>query len=132
MVCHDPKTRGLKIAQSSAQQLDLPLLREVLARYRSSAFLDIELKVSGLEKSRPICCGNVLRREASWSRLFSPRCCGPFMSWTTIPLGLICETQVQLSCWRQLPVEYVIPHRTLVREISSLRWAQERKYLSGR
>jgi glycerophosphoryl diester phosphodiesterase len=34
----------------------------------------------------------------------------------TIPLGLICETQSQLSLWRQLPVEYVIPHYNLVRQ----------------
>jgi len=35
----------------------------------------------------------------------------------TIPLGLICETQAELSRWRRLPVEYVIPHRKLVRKM---------------
>jgi glycerophosphoryl diester phosphodiesterase len=35
----------------------------------------------------------------------------------TIPLGLICETQAQLSRWRRLPVQYVIAHRKLVRKV---------------
>jgi glycerophosphoryl diester phosphodiesterase len=33
----------------------------------------------------------------------------------TIPLGLICETRAQFNLWPKLPVEYVIPHYTLVR-----------------
>jgi glycerophosphoryl diester phosphodiesterase len=33
-----------------------------------------------------------------------------------IPLGLICETNAQLREWDRLPVEYVIPHYTLVDE----------------
>ena len=33
-----------------------------------------------------------------------------------IPLGLICETRVQLSRWRELPVEFVIPHFALISE----------------
>src|SRR5271166_4716522 len=49
VVCHNAKTRGLTIARTSAEKLALPLLREVLTRYQSTAFLDIELKVSGLE-----------------------------------------------------------------------------------
>src|ERR1700730_5639228 len=49
VVCHDATTQHLKIADSSANKLALPLLLEVLTRYQRTAFLDIELKVSGLE-----------------------------------------------------------------------------------
>src|ERR1700688_68817 len=49
VVCHDPTIRGLNIAESPAQNLRLPSLSEVLTRYQSTAFLDIELKVSGIE-----------------------------------------------------------------------------------
>ncbi len=35
----------------------------------------------------------------------------------TIPLGLICETQAELSRWPRLPVQYVIPHHKLVRKM---------------
>jgi glycerophosphoryl diester phosphodiesterase len=33
-----------------------------------------------------------------------------------IPLGLICENHAQLTGWRQLRVEYVLPHYTLARK----------------
>lgn len=49
VVCHDAKIRRLKIANSSGEKLALPGLCEVLTRYQYTAFLDIELKVSGLE-----------------------------------------------------------------------------------
>ena len=49
VICHDASMHGWEIAQTAADQLALPTLRDVLKRYQSSAFLDIELKTSGLE-----------------------------------------------------------------------------------
>src|SRR5580698_2516450 len=49
VICHDATTHGLEIAQSSAKQLALPLFRDILKRYQTTAFLDIELKTPGLE-----------------------------------------------------------------------------------
>jgi glycerophosphoryl diester phosphodiesterase len=117
VVCHDPKTRGLEIAQSSDQQLGLPSLREVLARYRSTAFLDIELKVPGLETITL----DLLREHVSARGFvlssFLPEVLQAIHKLdTAIPLGLICETRVQCGRWLELPVEYVIPHRSLVRQ----------------
>ena len=31
-----------------------------------------------------------------------------------LPLGIICDTQRQLAGWRDMPVEYVIPHYKLI------------------
>jgi glycerophosphoryl diester phosphodiesterase len=116
VVCHDANSRGLEIAQFSAQQLALPLLQDVLTRYQSRAFLDIELKVPGLETI-----------TADWLRKLAPARGFVVSSFlpevlqavneldATIPLGLICETQVQLSRWPELPVHYVILHHRLVR-----------------
>lgn len=115
VVCHDPKVHGLEIAQSTAQQLSfLPRLRDVLARYRSG-FLDIELKVAGAER---------LAKE-------SVKEYGPdrFVISSFLPevlravheldaagsLGLICETAEQFRCWTELPVDFIMPHRKLVR-----------------
>ena len=117
VVCHDATAHGLKIADSSAEKVGLPRLREVLARYQSTAFLDIELKVSGLEtiaadllKKHPPACGFVVSS-------FLPEVLRAIHDLEgSIPLGLICETQAELSPWTQLPVEYVIPHHKLVRE----------------
>ena len=51
VICHDPQFADVEIARASAQQLHgLPQLETVLARYQDLAFLDIELKVSGIEK----------------------------------------------------------------------------------
>jgi len=124
LICHDPTTHGLEISQHPAQSLALPSLRDVLARYQSTAFLDIELKVPGLERITVD-----LLRQSPPSRgfvvsSFIPEVLtGIYNLDKTIPLGLICETKVQLSLWNELPVSYVIPHykllsQRLLREIS--------------
>ncbi len=117
VVCHDPKAGALGIAKSTAKQLALPSLREVLTRYTSSAFLDIELKVPGLETI----IVDQLRKFAP-ARGFVVSSFLPEVLQVihgldaTIPLGLICETRVQCSRWPELPINYVIPHRTLLGE----------------
>ncbi len=118
VVCHDATAHGLKIAESSAEKLALPQLVDVLVRYHSTAFLDIELKVSGLETI----ITDLLRRLPPLRGFvissFLPEVLRAIHELdATIPLGLICETQTELSHWRRLPVEYVIPHRELVRKI---------------
>src|SRR5271167_3797714 len=50
VVCHDPKHGRSTIARAQSLRLaDLPRLDEVLRHYGQRVFLDIELKVSGLE-----------------------------------------------------------------------------------
>ena len=117
VICHDATARGLGIAEFSAQELALPRLREVLTRYRSTAFLDIELKVSGLETI----AADLLRRLAPARGFvvssFLPEVLRAIHDLdVTIPLGLICETRAEFIHWPQLPVEYVIPHHKLVRQ----------------
>lgn len=115
VVVHDQQSRGVEVARATGQQLSwLPLLQDVLARYRDSAFLDIELKVSGLE---PLIL-NLLRKYAPSRGFvvssFLPEVLRSVRSKSSsIPLGLICETKAQLSEWRQSAVEYVIPHHEL-------------------
>src|SRR5258708_30311535 len=100
VICHDATgtMSGLKIAESTAQQLGLPLLSAVLTRYRSTAFLDIELKVPGLEKITV----DLLRKLAPARGLvvssFFPEVLTTVHDLDTmVPLGLICETEPQLS-----------------------------------
>src|ERR1700687_5237634 len=51
VVCHDEKVAGIKVSRATAKQVSqLPRLRDVLQRYRDS-FLDMELKVKGLERT---------------------------------------------------------------------------------
>src|ERR1700749_4616267 len=48
-ICHDQAIDGREIATCSGPELSLPTLEEVLRRFSSRAFLDIELKVESLE-----------------------------------------------------------------------------------
>ena len=115
VTCHDATVHGFEVANSLAPELRLPLLRNVLKRYQTTAFLDIELKVAGLEAI-----------TLDLLRAFTPRLGFVISSFLpevlqtvhaidpNISLGLICETRSQLSLWHSLPVIYVIPHYRLV------------------
>lgn len=115
VICHDAIVGKMRIDAHSAKELGLPLLKDVFSRYYERAFLDIELKVAGLEKITVD-----LLREFSPSRGFVVSSFLPEVLRTTralnkdIPLGLICETRPQLALWKELPVEYVFPHYTLL------------------
>jgi glycerophosphoryl diester phosphodiesterase len=116
VICHDANYRGLEVAKTSAQALALLLLRDVLMRYQRTAFLDIELKVAGLEgitldllRAYPPSYGYVVSS-------FLPEVLRAIRSLdATIPLGLICETRSEFALWSSLPVQYVIPHHKLIR-----------------
>ncbi len=128
VVCHDSRSGTIEIARASAVQLPaLPQLHDVLARYQDRAFLDIELKVAGLEEIAK----NLLQKHPP-SRgyvvsSFLPQVLRDLHTLSqTVPLGLICETKAQLRRWSELPIEFVIPHYKLVdalllRQIKSAR-----------
>jgi glycerophosphoryl diester phosphodiesterase len=92
----------------------LPRLRDVLQRYRDS-FLDIELKVKGLER---ITLDLFLRHKPRRGFVVSSFIPGVLKSLraedATVPLGLICEFENQLRLWSEVPVQYVIPEQKLV------------------
>jgi glycerophosphoryl diester phosphodiesterase len=115
VVCHDPKIGGYQIVRTPAKQLSqLPRLREVLQRYRDS-FLDIELKVKGLER---ITLDLFLRDQPRRGFVVSSFIPGVLKALraadASIPLGLICESPTQLRYWSELPVQFVIAQQELV------------------
>jgi glycerophosphoryl diester phosphodiesterase len=116
VVCHDAISGRVEIAQVRAQQLPgLPRLQEVLERYQKSAFLDIELKVAGLEQIVVQMLGRFKPARGFVVSSFLIEVLRALREKdSAIPLGLICETKTQLSSWKMLPVEYVIPHRKLL------------------
>lgn len=114
VVCHDAKVGGYDVSRTPAKQLSqLPRLRDVLQRYRDS-FVDIELKVKGLER---ILLDLFLRHKPRRGFVVSSFQPGALKSVraldASIPLGLVCETKTQLRQWNELPVQYVIPHQDL-------------------
>jgi glycerophosphoryl diester phosphodiesterase len=114
MVCHDPKSGRVTIARAQATQLpDLPRLDQVLEHY-GKAFLDIELKVAGLEKTVAEAVKRFRLKRFVVSSFLPEVLQATHALDGEIPLGLICETRTQLRRWIKLPVDYIIPNLTLV------------------
>jgi len=118
VVCHDPRFSGRVISKTPAANLtELPRLEDVLSRYHSTAFLDLELKVAGAER---IVVGLLARHEPHRGFVVSSFLPGVLKTLhelnSSIPLGLICDTKAQLARWRKLSLEYVIPHYRLMTE----------------
>jgi glycerophosphoryl diester phosphodiesterase len=118
MICHDPRSEGVEIARASADQLPkLAELRDVLKRYRESAFLDIELKVAGLEEMTAFLVAEYPASRGLVISSFLPEVLEVLHRKNEkIPLGLICETHTDLREWKSAPIESLIPHHSLVDE----------------
>jgi len=137
IICHDPKLAGIEIATEKYDRIvelygveSLPRavppqhgrlpetcwilsLEEVLARYAERAFLDIELKVVGLEDTvRSVIEENPPRRGYVVSS-FLPEAVSA-VGGRGLVTGFICDRQRELAGWPTLPCQYVMPHHRLV------------------
>jgi len=115
VVHHDPRVRGVPITRASCEQLKhLPRLEDVLRHYGPRVFLDMELKVRGLES----CVIAALRERPPMHYVVSSFIPDVVMELKArsalVPVGIICEKPSQLVRWKKLPVEYVIVHRSLL------------------
>ena len=139
IVCHDPKFAGVEIAaetyesfcqKSGAQLLPRilkaergrlpakflpPGLEEVLDRYAHRCFLDIELKVAGMERALvALLRGQPPQRDYVVSSFLSEVVRNLTGRDPSIPTGFICDKRSELARWPSLPVGVVIPKHTLV------------------
>jgi glycerophosphoryl diester phosphodiesterase len=118
VICHDPVVHGIEVARAGSGDLqDLPVLQQLLARYSQTAFLDIEIKTTGPEatvlealRAHPVQRGYVV------SSFLPEVLCALRRLDREIPLGLICEDRPQLAAWKELPIQFVIPHYSVVDE----------------
>jgi glycerophosphoryl diester phosphodiesterase len=119
VICHGARFAGITIARAARSQLKpLPLLEDVLVRYAGRAFLDIELKVSGLESYALEAISKFPPRRDFVVSSFLPGVLVDLRRRSqSVPLGIICETRKQLNAWRELPVEYVIVHESLITDV---------------
>jgi len=129
VICHDATVKSSEgekkeIARSSACELsDLPRLDQVLERYRSRAFLDIELKVPGLEAITSELLRKSPPRPGFVVSSFLPEVIAALHATDpSLPLGLIADADRLLRLWSKLPVAWVIPHRSLVTPRRIARW----------
>jgi len=116
VVVHNPTHRGLSVAKSKANQLKmLPRLEQVLEKYSSCGFLDIELKVTGLEPTL-LAALRVCRPQRGYVvSSFQPEVLLEIRArGSGIPLGIICDRPSQLERAKSLPVDFMIAEQSLV------------------
>jgi glycerophosphoryl diester phosphodiesterase len=116
VVCHDAKVKGIMVDRATCKQLPyLPQLEEVVRRHGRSSFLDIELKVTGLE-ARVLATLRAHPPERDYVvSSFLPEVVLELKARSAVvPVGIICGKPRELVAWRELPVEYVIVNQALI------------------
>ncbi len=131
VICHDASIGGMKIENTAANELPLPTLEDVLRRFAHRAFLDIELKVAGLEAQTVAELHKLPPQKGYVVSSFLPDVLTVVYELdSTIALGFLCETQRQLRVWREMPTEWVILHFDLAdRELVELVHAAGRRIM---
>jgi len=133
VIVHDSRSHGLTVASSSFSQLlraakprpsskmgrsqhedELVSLDQVLARYKKRSFLDIELKVTGLETV----VLDTLRRQPVLPEYvissFLPDVLWEIKARSASITGMICDRKTQLARWSRIPTEYLILEQKLL------------------
>lgn len=115
VICHDAIVRGAEIERTVAADLALPTLEDVLRGFAGRAFLDIELKVAGLEAALIALLRKYPPVRGYVVSSFLPEVLTAIHALDGgIPLGFLCDQPNALARWRELPVEWAIPHVDLV------------------
>ena len=117
VIVHDPRVRGLEIANTSSsdlkRHLNCPLLTEVWKTF-SGSFLDVELKVPGIENQ----VVDLWREQPPFGGMISsflPTVIEEMHSTASeIPSGYICRDPKLLPKWKSLPLTDLIVHYDLV------------------
>jgi glycerophosphoryl diester phosphodiesterase len=117
VICHDTTIDGMQIDKTDSKKLPLPTLEDVVRQFADRAFLDIELKVAGLEAQMPALLRKYPTPKGYVISSFLPEVLMAIHQLDpAIPPGFLCESKDELSIWRQTPAEWVIPHFKLADE----------------
>ena len=124
IICHDPRLNRLVIRKRTFKQLQssfasarecAPSLEEVLDRYARSAFLNIEVKVRGMEHLVARAVKRVRPQRGYFISSFLPSVVRNLRAIdSSLVLGALAQTRWQLRRWRILPATYVVPHYRLL------------------
>ena len=131
VVCHDAAVGGMEIEKTISKSLVLPTLEEVLRQFAHRAFLDIELKVAGLERQTLAELRKHPPQKGYVVSSFLPHGLMAIHDLDpAVPLGFLCDSPDQLRGWRQMPAEWVIPQFKLTdRELVELVHAAGRRIM---
>jgi glycerophosphoryl diester phosphodiesterase len=124
IICHDPRVNRLVIRKHTFKQLQAsfatsderpPSLEDVLDRYARSAFLNIEVKVRGMEQLVARAVKRTRAQRGYFISSFLPSVVRKLHALDpSLVLGTLAQTRWQLRRWRILPVTYVVPHYRLL------------------
>lgn len=132
IIWHDATVKRMRIAGAGYKQLcervrkgwrkksrdsapAIPCLEEVLAAFRDRAFLNIEIKVSGIEKEVAAAMAAAPLSRGYLVSSFQPdvvlnlRAANP-----ELKLGWIVRDRRLLASWRQIEANALVPHHSLV------------------
>jgi glycerophosphoryl diester phosphodiesterase len=152
VLSHDPKLNRKEVAITEYTGLDrrvgynLACLEDVLTRFGGTAYLDIELKVTGNEEAVIAALGATPPQRGYVVSSFLPDVLLRLHDLnSSLLLGYICEHAEDAERWTELPIAAFIPHCSLVsprlvdevhaREMKLLTWtvnhAQDMLRLAG-
>ncbi len=117
VICHDPRIGRLEVHKCGYQELPpgTACLPDVLERFAGRAFLDIELKVSGLEEDVAAMLRDHAPRRGFYVSSFLPEVVQRMHACdSNLPLGLICDSRCQVVPWNKLPIRALFLHHRLV------------------
>jgi len=132
IICHNAKLNRLSVKRHTLKQLQTsfagedhrpPCLEDVLERYSQTAFLNIEIKVRGMEKAVARAVRHLHPRHGYFISSFWPSVIRELHRLDdSLVLGTLAQTRWQLRRWPRMPGKYVAPHyhllsRRLVEEI---------------
>ncbi len=133
VVIHGSRRHGLTIASTTFAQLqrgskprfsrqrnilyegrELVSVEQVIARYHRRTFLDIELKVPGLETTVLEALRGVAPARDYVVSSFRTDVLWEMKARSSATTGMICDRKTQLAKWSRLPTEYVIVEQKLL------------------
>ncbi len=148
VVCHDPSYNGLCVAESTYEQLTgdvledipaargiptplepLPLLDDVVEGFGSRAWMDVELKVPGLESFAIELFRRCQPERGYLVSSFLPDVLSTCAAMDSqVPLGFICDKPEMLELWTEIPASVILPNWRLMTQelIEELRVAGKR------
>ncbi|HET9839764.1 MAG TPA: glycerophosphodiester phosphodiesterase [Candidatus Angelobacter sp.] len=123
IVCHDARYKRLAVRKHTFDQIRAscspgdqpPCLEDVLERYGGAAFLNIEVKVRGMEEVVWQAVRRLPPKRGYFISSFLPSVVRRLHALDrNLILGAVSKSYWHLRRWKALPVQYVVPHYNLL------------------
>ncbi len=120
VIVHDPRLHDIVVADFAAERIfalhnTIPQMWQVFERYAPTAYLNIELKVTGLEQRVAELLETYPPQKGFMVSSFLPHAVQDMHALAPhVPLGYICRRKDLLRHWRKLPVTHVVLHHGLI------------------